>query len=358
MAKGRFFLASCGFVRVTAITGLLLALPSASPAEIKHFGVSEASQFVSCAEKILHKHVLLHPNLPLKQVTSLCANQSATEFRSSLESNSVALREDGNWVYLLPARYFGPWNSDTLEGEKLRWKKFHVEVSIANADPKDQQTEMQLRAEALTKIREQVLEQARFFPIFEPHTQTEGETAQVGIVLRAYVRHAKKDDPASLVLLMSEAADWAGDGRLVYGEQQGDGSFQLLWDSPIVVARLAQISFLDVDGDGIEEIVLRSSYPAGMRDLEAMYVFDIHGSELTRTLTTAVETVKPHCAIPDLYGYSAADGACPIVGDSVDFDYSHGPPYDIAGDRTYTLNEHHYVDARKLRRTQAKKSSP
>ena len=29
---------------------------------------------------------------------------------------------------------------------------------------------------------------------------------------------------------MNEAVDWAAGGRIVYEEQQGDGSFQLLWD--------------------------------------------------------------------------------------------------------------------------------
>jgi hypothetical protein len=123
------------------------------------------------------------------------------------------------------------------------------------------------------------------------------------------------------------------------------------------MAKLAQISFLDVDGDGIEEIVLHSSYPAGMRDLEAMSVFDLRGNELTRNLTTVVESVKPHCAVPPLYGYSAAEGACPIVGEGVDFDYSHGPPYDIVGGGTFTLREHRYVDARTIRRTGPRKSS-
>jgi hypothetical protein len=358
MTSGRSFLERSWCVPAAAISGFVLTLAGSAQAQIKHFGTSDSTEFVSCAEKVLHKHVLLHPNLPLREVTPLCTNQSGDELRASLKANSVAVKEDESWAYLLPARYFGPWESYTPEGEKLHWKTFHVEVSIANADLKDQQTEIELKPAALSKLKEQVVGQARLIPVFEPHTQSEGEVAEIGIAIRAYVRHAKKDAPASLVLLVSEAGDWAADGRIVYGEQQGDGGFQLLWDSPIVVARLAQISFLDVDGDGVEEVVLRSSYPAGMRDLEAMSVFDLHGNELTRHLTGAVESGKPHCAIPDLYGYSAADGACPIVAEGVDFDYSQGPPFDIVGGGTFRLREHLYVDARKIRRTEAKKPSP
>jgi hypothetical protein len=357
MGKNRSLLAKSCFFPAAAIAGLLFALASATQAQIKHFGVSDVNEFISCAERVLHKRVLLHPNLPLKQVTPLCINQSGDEFRTSLKASAVAVKEDGNWAYLLPANYFGPWESYTPEGERLHWKTFHLEVSIANADSKDQQTEIRLKPPELSRLKDQVLEQARLIPIFEPHTQSEAEVAQIGIAVRAYVRHARKDGPISLVLLMSEAVDSAADGRIVYGEQQSDGSFQLLWDSPIVMAKLAQISFLDVDGDGLEEIVLHSSYPAGMRDLEAMSAFDLRGNELTRNLTTAVESVKPHCAVPPLYGYSAADGTCPIVGEGVDFDYSHGPPYDIVGGGTFTLREHHYVNARKIRRTEPRNSS-
>jgi hypothetical protein len=169
----------------------------------------------------------------------------------------------------------------------------------------------------------QAPEQARLVPVFEPHNQPENEIAQIAITFRVYVRHTRKDGPASIVVLLQEALDLSVDGRIVYGEQQDDGTVQLLWDSPIVVARLAAVLFFDVDGDGVEEIILHAAYPADMRYLGAMSVFDIEGNELSRYLTSVVESAKPHGAVPDLYGYSAADGSCPIVAEAVDFDYSH-----------------------------------
>jgi hypothetical protein len=358
MAKDRTFLARCGFLAAVTMAGLLLAFVSATRAEVKHFGVSDVTEFSFCAEKVLHKHVILHPNLPLKQLVSLCSTQSADEFRTSLTADKVAVKEDGDWAYLIPASYFGPWEGYTPEADKLRWKRFHVGISIANADLKARQTELELQPEALSKLRDQILEQVRFVPVFEPRTQSENEVAQMAFTLRVYVRHIRKDGPPSVVILLKGAEDTDVDGRIVCGQQQGDGSFQLLWDSPIVIAKLAAISFLDVDGDGVEEIVLHSAYPAGMRDLEAMSVFDIRGNELTRYLTSIVESANPRCAVPDLYGYSAADGACPIVADAVDFDYSHGPPYDIVGAATYTLRNNHYVDVRKIRRAETKNPSP
>ncbi len=358
MAKDRLFPARCEFSPAVAMAGLLLAFASATQAEVKHIGVSDVTRFSSCAENVLHKHVILAPDLPLEQVVSLCSNQSADELRASSSAKAVAVKEDEDWAYLLPASYFGPWESYTLEADKLRWKRFHVGVSIANADPKDRQTEIELKPEALSKLKDQVLEQARFVPVFEPRTQSENEIAQIAFTLRVYVRHTRKDSPPAVVVLVKGAEDTDVDGRIVYGEQQGDGSVQLLWDSPIVIAKYAVISFLDVDGDGVEEIVVHANYPAGMRDLDAMSVFDVHDNELTRHLTTVVESVKPHCAVPYLYGYSGADRACPIVAEAVDFDYSHGPPYDIVGEATFTLRKNHYVDVRKIPRTETKNPSP
>lgn len=66
------------------------------------------------------------------------------------------------------------------------------------------------------------------------------------------------------------------------------------------------LGFQDVDNDGVEEIVLSSAYPAGIHDLDALTIFAITGKEIARAAP---------CSVPDLYGYSAADGACPIVGD-------------------------------------------
>jgi len=83
-----------------------------------------------------------------------------------LKASSIAVKEDGVWAYSLPVRYFGPWESYTPEGEKLHWTKFHVEVSIANADPKDHQTEMELKPEELAKLKRQVLDQTRLIPVF------------------------------------------------------------------------------------------------------------------------------------------------------------------------------------------------
>ena len=311
-------------------------------AEVRHYGVSDVTRFTSCTENVLHKRVILDSNLPFKELVSLCGKQTHDELVDLLKQHQVAVREDGNWAYLLHASYFGPWASYTPESEKLKWKHFQVEVSAHSADLQYHQNEVELNTAQLSRLKDQILEQARPIPIFPPRTQSADEIAQIAFDLLVFVRHTRKDAPSSVVVLLRQADDFAVDGRIIYGEQGPDGAVKLLWDSPIVVSRFAEVSFLDVNGDGTEEIVLKAAYPAGMRDLAAMTIFDIQGQELTR---------QSKCSVPDLYGYSQDDGTCPIVAESVDIDYSQGPPFQIDANKmllngknaVFKLVGNHYV---------------
>ena len=229
-------------------------------AQIRHSGNSESTRLSSCAETVLQKRVLLHPNMPFEELAPLCKNQPRDEFLAALKAHSVGVKEDDGWAYLLPASYFGPWPSHTMEGEKLHWKNIKVKVAISNADLKGGQTEEQLKPEVLQDLKEQVIKQARLVPVFEPHSQGDAETARVTWNLTAYVRHLRKGSPASVVIVVREGDDSSVDGRIIYGDQQPDGGYRLIWDSPVVVVRYLQLWFFDVDGDGIDEILLRSAY--------------------------------------------------------------------------------------------------
>jgi hypothetical protein len=332
---------SATFLRAV-VAGLLVVFALPLYGQIKHFGVSGVTNFVSCAEKALGKHVILDSNLPFKELTTLCSDQTHDAFVDLLQRHQVTVREDGDWAYIVHASYFPPWPSYTPESDRLKWKHLGVEISPRSADPQYHQNEVSLSAAQLAKLREQVLLQARLVPVFPPRTQSEDETAKITFDLQVFVRRLKKDAPSSVVMLLKEADDFKVAGRIIYGEQQPDGSFKLLWDSAIVVARLPEISFLDVNGDGAEEIIIKAAYPAGMRDLASMTVLDIQGQELTR---------QSRCFVPDLYGYSQEDGSCPIVAEEADFDYSHGPPFGIDASNTlatgkdaiFKLVGNHYV---------------
>jgi hypothetical protein len=343
-------------IRITTLA-LLSVFGVNLHAQVKHLGVSEVTNFVSCAQNVLHKRVILDSNLPFKEFAALCGNQDHDAFINLLKQHQVAVREDGDWAYLLHASYFGPWTSYTPESDRLKWKHFQVDVSARSADPQYHQNEVILSAAQLIKLKEQVLDQARLIPIFPPRTQSENEIAKIKFDLQVFVRHVRKDAPSSVVVLLREADDFSVAGRITYGEQQSDGSFKLLWDSPILVARFSDVSFLDVNNDGVEEITVKGAYPGGMRDLAAITIFNIQGQELTR---------QSRCLVPDLYGYSQEDGSCPIVADSVDFDYSHGPPFDIEAtstlvsgkDAVFKLLGNHYVHPSSTPRIKNKAEAP
>src|SRR5258708_7608782 len=219
-------------IRVAA-SGLLAVFPFTLHGQIRHLAVSDVTRFTSCAEKVMHKHVILHPNLPLKDVVSLCTGQSHDDLVAALKPIGVAVREGGDWAYLLPASYFGPWPPYAPESDKLKWSHFQVEISARSADPQYHQNELELSEAQLSKLKEQVLAQARLVPVFEPHTQSPDEIAKIAFGLQVFVRHTRKDAAASVVVLLRELDDFSVSGRLVYGEQLADGHFQLIWDSPI-----------------------------------------------------------------------------------------------------------------------------
>lgn len=108
-----------------------------------------------------------------------------------------------------------------------------------------------------------------------------------------------------------------GKMRLVYGEL-AHGVYRMLWDTPLVGPDLT-LSYKDVDGDGIPEIVLRWTEAGGNVIYDALAVFNVKGEELTR---------QQECD-PSLPYAEAAQFACAIWGASVDFEKITLGKYDI-----------------------------
>ncbi len=98
-----------------------------------------------------------------------------------------------------------------------------------------------------------------------------------------------------------------GAKRLVYGEIQ-KGKYQMRWDSPLLETGSGpKLEYVDVDGDGVPEIVLRwfeGNYPTA-----ALVIFDTLGNELTRL--ESCDEITP--------GMHRIGGtACPLYGATLD----------------------------------------
>jgi hypothetical protein len=100
-------------------------------------------------------------------------------------------------------------------------------------------------------------------------------------------------------------------GRLVYGEMR-NGNYQVLWDSPLLNSR-GRLNFLDVNGDGANEIVWRSALCGAQNCMpEQLVVFDRSGHELTRQK-------KCPDTLGSYYYFDESNGVCPIEGNEIQF---------------------------------------
>lgn len=186
--------------------------------------------------------------------------------------------------------------------------------------------ERALSQKQLVQLQDAVVRQARLIPVLQADGEPiDVETATFPIRLQVYVHHLKKDVPLSIVVVV-RGDENASAGRLVYGEEQADGTLKLLWDSPLFVARYLDLSFDDIDGDGFQEIILRASFPAGIHDSAALTIFDRNGRELTR---------QEQCLQPVGFDFWKTYDTCPIMGEALDFIYADTPPFDIFVHRVF-----------------------
>lgn len=304
-------------LNITWIVGFcVITVACCAQDKMLRLGESPQTQAIACMQRVLGKQVLLTRIPPLETTFKGGCPEGRAELLQLLKSQSlpVSVMEEDNWALLVPSYCLPPWRTYVDEFEKIHWKHFRVEATAKLGD--SQQSQGTLSPDQLRQLKEQVLKQARFVQVYDPRTKGGEETAVIPLSLEVYLRRLRPTGPRSVVVVLRQQEN-AVPGRLIYGEETETGSFRLLWESPVIIAHMMALEFEDVDSDGIEEVVIHSIEPSGMRMFNVMTVFNIAGKEITRHLP---------CETPvDGYGYSAADGTCPIVGEAVEFDDSTTP---------------------------------
>jgi hypothetical protein len=112
-----------------------------------------------------------------------------------------------------------------------------------------------------------------------------------------------------------------GPGRLIVGRRSRDG-FTISWDSPLLNTSGLAVGFEDVDGDGVREILVRSSC-CGLRPSgEALVIFSVEGDELTR---------QSDCVLDGIQVDEASSAACPVVGERLRLESGRDSTKVIAG---------------------------
>jgi hypothetical protein len=320
------------------LTGLLLALclpVSTHAAPIEHFGLAETDKYLLCLRALLVKPVFRDPSSFLG-ATGLRCPASRDELVNDLKARGETLVETEDWAFLHPSRFRESTGSPTPP--LINWKRL-----VLVAEPRNwggiPETRV-LTLQELQNVGRVALRDARPTPVFTQLKADAEGTATVEYLLRATAVRLGAVRPEAVVGILGEPG-WTS--RLVYGELR-DGEYRILWDSPLFYARMLEMGFQDVDGDGVKEVLITSRYGLNAEAI-MLTIFDAQGHELTR---------QPRCEFDVLWGYDETGVVCPVVAQDITVDDPRGGKRDLLVRQMnelehpklhrYALHEGRYVD--------------
>jgi len=299
-------LAITHFSRFSSLVVLLATVQVASvnlwgqeiphPTVLVHLRPSAIDSFTECVRRVYGKAVLVDSSVNPNVSLDPCPG-SMQELALALKSRGIKIFPSGDFVFLIPSKFFPPRPPDLSPYIKtLAWKEVTIIPSI-RPSPDISSTESQ-------EIGRQAFLRARLVPV-EVSLLPPGST-EIKIEINAFVLvgtvEPNGDRP---VVTWINGLQTFLTGRLVYGVIRNN-NYTMLWDSPLFNSR-GQVYFKDVNGDQSLEIVIQSQN-CGNDCSDEVVIFDKNGRELTRQ--KQCDTV-PHA-------FDEEDGVCAIKGQEID----------------------------------------
>jgi hypothetical protein len=280
----------------------LLILSQGTAAQVRHTSKGETDRFLLCSRSLFQKPVYTTVVGPWFDAAMKCSADRA-EVLHELEERKIAVFENQSAILLLPPRI----------RPDIRWQKFDVKLHVMNFDDPVPPGSRALSKEEQDQIAKVILEQALVPPLVPGFAHVAGDTGEMNVAL-ILDAHRLSPETESVVAVFGPAR---GKMRLVYGELT-HGVYRMLWDTPLLGGPDLTLSYKDVDGDGIPEIVLRWTEAGGNVIYDALAVFNVKGEELTRQQECFLSPVA-----------EPAEFACAIWGASVHFEKTASGKYDI-----------------------------
>lgn len=273
--------------------GVVLVLLCASRVwTIEHLGMSDADRFTLCAQGVFGKPVVV--NNQLAQLGHIPCPASREQIVQVSESEQYRhwLFENERWVAFM-------WTSQIDHPQPWFRRRLDVKETVNQLkEYGDVPGSRWFTADEVKQIQDAVRRQVRTTPNGVIREGFLTYTAEIGVRLLLDCHRLRKD---------RESIVGAWDSRLIYGEKTAKG-FELLWDSPVLPFERATIEYNDMDGDGVEEILVYSKfgrYDAGRFNV-ALTIFNTKGQELSRQ--------DDDCLIPAGSDATEEGAGCPIVG--------------------------------------------
>ncbi len=282
--------------------------------QMSHVGMSSEQQFLLCAQGVLGKPVLwqaLFPRAPQDGlVPQVTCPDSREHFIEALQKNeAISVFEDDRFAFLAKTG-----ESPAQRGRNIYygydWKRLAIDFHAITHPVAGSQDLSDAEQSAVVSSILRNTRGVEVFDVIEPSEAYGSDTGLLHVWLDIDIVRLGRDTPESVFAFLhaSTSADSGHDDvvRLLYGEMR-QGTYVPLWDSPLMYAPHRWISYRDLDGDGIKEILIWLPH-AEMEQLQeyvenhfqnetGLISFDKNGHELTRQAGSLCEH----------------DNACPIM---------------------------------------------
>jgi hypothetical protein len=315
--------------RVLAVLAFSLAAACSSFGQVQHRGMSPRQEFLLCAQKVLRKTVLwqeiFNGRLDASNVPKVDCPMERGDFIAALQKNeAISVFEDGRFAFLVQTGESPQRQPNFLYDYKFKKLPIHLKVSRRQSTGSRQLTEPDLQGIAVAILRDTRGVEVLWTIGNSPEADCMSTSEEIHVQLEVEARRLGKTGPESVIAAL-RASPCDDDSeqrpmyfidvtRLIYGEIK-NGSYEMKWDSPLLYAPNDWISYKDLNGDGVDEIVVWPPNGDEIKQSNDMdtYVyqggavaFDREGNELTR---------GKFCS---RYKGNSGDRACPILAKKVE----------------------------------------
>src|SRR5712692_11055381 len=230
---------------LSACVPLRCGTPDDTP---RRFGLTKGDEFRLCATKVFGKPVLAGVG------TLVSCPESKENLLKELEAKDVTVLQTDEWVYLYPGAYARmaahprPFPSGVWS-----WKELKISTRVETIA--DKSTSARLNEIEINQYGKQIRLQTRSAPVVTPLVAgPDHVTAEIAYVI-ALARHRLGPSlPEAIVALAGGNLS----KRLIYGEIH-DGLLQIRWESPVLRGGGTKLEYVDVNADGVEEIIVKST---------------------------------------------------------------------------------------------------
>jgi hypothetical protein len=292
-------------LRPLALLALSVAFSLPTFADIRHIGMSPDQKFLVCAQKVLGKVVLwqdiFYGARDADSTPKLACPMGRDEFIAALQKEeAISLFEDGPFAFVVTTGYSAQRKPNTFYGYKF--KRLPILFNVRNAQRVGSR---KITEKELQTIASAILRETRGLEVLwaignSPEADCMTGEEQIRVELEVEARSLGKDGPEAVIaaLRTSPCNDeselkpmyFSDVTRLIYGEMK-NGRYEMKWDSPLLSAPSDWITFRDLNGDGIDEIVVWPPNGEGIKQWNeeddyaysaGLVAFDRAGNELTR----------------------------------------------------------------------------